>query len=69
MQDLDTSVAVRTAVGKMPKGHRQMVWYRIYEGRTWDEIASEVGVSRPYLMKEWEKIAAFLRAELAEVAA
>ena len=66
--DIETGVDVRAAVRQLPAGWRRIVWLRVWQGQTWDEISAEVGVSRPHLMKQWEHIACALRTELSDAA-
>lgn len=53
-EDTETQVDVRKAVRGLDPLPRRIVWLRIWEDKTWDEIAQDVGISRPVLRSIWE---------------
>lgn len=65
MDDLETGIDVRAAVQRLPEMSKRVVWMRVWEERTWDEIASALGLSRPSVREVWTQSIADLRGALA----
>lgn len=68
-EDLSVRVDVRRAVQGLPAGYRRIVWLRCWEGKRFEDIAREVGVSKTQILKRWQgEILPHLREELTDAA-
>ncbi|MFI1397799.1 sigma-70 family RNA polymerase sigma factor [Streptomyces sp. NPDC020681] len=36
---------MRSAISQLPRRQKQVIWHRYYEGRLWEDVASELGIS------------------------